>query len=61
MATKKDARGTNQDRRKVAGTQDHEVKYEKDKLETTGEKVKAAIKKVGNERKKVEATLKKKK
>ncbi|HZG23425.1 MAG TPA: DUF3606 domain-containing protein [Chitinophagaceae bacterium] len=60
MPNKKDARGTSQDRRKVAGAQDHEVNYEKEKMGTTGEKVKAAVKKVGNERKKVEAALKKK-
>ena len=52
--------GTNQDRRRVAGGQDHEVNYEKGKMDTTGDKVKQAIKKVGNSRKKVEEDLKKK-
>ena len=53
-------KGRSQDRRKVAGGQDHEVNYEKDKLNTSGEEVKSSVKKVGNERKDVEADLKKK-
>ena len=53
-------KGRSQDRRKVAGGQDHEVNYEKDKLNTSADKVKSSVKKVGNERKDVEADLKKK-
>ena len=60
MPNKKASKGISQDRRKVAGGQDHEVNYEKEKMGTTGEKVKSTVKKVGNERKKVEAALKKK-
>ena len=61
MPEKKSNPGRSQDRRKVAGGQEHEVNYEKEKMGTSGEAVKKAVKKVGNERKKVEANLKKKK
>ena len=59
MPEKKSNSGRGQDRRKVAGGQDHEVNYEKEKMNTSGEAVKKTVKKVGNERKKVEEDLKK--
>ena len=58
MANEKSTSGRGQDRRKVAGGQDHEVNYEKDKMNTSGEEVKKTVKKVGNERKRVEEELK---
>ncbi len=61
MPSKNSKSGTAQDRRKVAGGQDYEVAYEKDKLHTSADAVKKSVKKVGNERKKVEEDLKKKK
>ena len=57
---KKDTqRGRSQDRSKVAGGQDYEVQYEKDKMGVAGKEVKQAIKSAGNSRKKVEKKLKK--
>jgi Protein of unknown function (DUF3606) len=50
-------RGRAQDRKKVAGGQDHEVQYEKDKMNVSGKEVKAAVKTEGNSRKKVEKKL----
>jgi hypothetical protein len=47
-----------QDRAKVAGGQDHEVRYEAKKEGVSKREVKDAVKKVGNSRKKVEADLK---
>ena len=61
MAKENSNTGRGQDRRKIAGSQDYEVNYEKEKLNTSSEAVKAAVKKVGNERKKVEAAITKKK
>ena len=61
MANDKSSSGRSQDRRKVAGAQDYEVNYEKDKLNTSSDEVKKAVKNVGNERKNVEEALKKKK
>ena len=61
MQNEKSNRGRGQDRRKVAGGQDHEVNYEKDKMNTSGEEVKKTVKKVGNERKNVEEDLRGKK
>ncbi|TDH28064.1 DUF3606 domain-containing protein [Segetibacter sp. 3557_3] len=55
----KSSNGRSQDRAKVAGGQEHEVNYAKDKLNTSKDAVKGAIKKVGNSRKKVEAEVKK--
>lgn len=60
MATTQTARGRSQDRAKVAGGQDHEVKYEAGKTGTTKAEVKSAVKSVGNSRKKVEDKLGKK-
>ncbi len=59
MPNKNNSRGRSQDRAKVAGGQDYEVNYEKDKLNSSKEKVKGSIKKVGNQRDKVEKDLKK--
>jgi Protein of unknown function (DUF3606) len=53
------SRGRNQDRSKVAGGQDHEVNYEKEKLNVSGKEIKDAVKSEGNSRKKVEKKLKK--
>jgi hypothetical protein len=50
-------RGRNQDRAKVAGGQDHEVRYEADKKGVRKDEVKSAVKDAGNSRKKVEAEL----
>jgi hypothetical protein len=56
---KNSARGRSQDRRKVAGAQQHEVNYEKEKMGVSGKQVKDAINSEGNTRKKVEKKLKK--
>jgi hypothetical protein len=53
----KTTRGRNQDRAKVAAGQDHEVNYEKDKMNTSGKAVKDAVKSAGNSREKVEKKL----
>jgi hypothetical protein len=59
MSTKKTTKGISLDKAKVAGDQDHEVKYEKDKMNVSGDKVKSVVKSQGNSRKKVEEKLKK--
>ena len=46
--------GRAQDRAKVAGGQEHEVNYEKNKMKVSAEAVKKAIKSEGNSREKVE-------
>lgn len=51
------ARGRNQDRARVAGGQDHEVRYEANKEQVSKDDVKSAIKLVGNSRDKVEDEL----
>ena len=56
-AKKQTSRGRNQDRKLVAGGQAHEVKYEAKKTGATTGEVKAAVKKVGNSRKKVDEEL----
>jgi hypothetical protein len=48
------ARGRSQDRKRVAGGQDYEVRYEAKKTGRSKPAVKKAVKKVGNSRKKVE-------
>ncbi|GGA64297.1 DUF3606 domain-containing protein [Pelagibacterium lentulum] len=48
---------TSQDRARVAGQQDHEVRYEAEKTGKSKEAVKDAVKDVGNSRKKVEKKL----
>ena len=60
MNKTKTTKGISLDRSKVAGGQDHEVRYEKDKLNVSGNNVKKAVKSVGNSRKKVEQKLKSK-
>ena len=53
----KTARGRKQDRARVAGGQDYEVKYEAKKTGKSAPAVKKAVKKVGNARKGVEKRL----
>ena len=50
-------RGRSQDRKRVAGGQDYEVRYEGKKTGRSKKAVKRAVKKVGNSRKKVERRL----
>lgn len=52
--------GRSQDRAKVAGGQDHEVKYEAAKTGATKSDVRDAVKSAGNSRTKVEEKLDKK-
>lgn len=51
-------KGRAQDRAKVAGGQDYEVNYEAKKLNTSKDKVKKAVKSVGNSRSKIEKSVK---
>jgi hypothetical protein len=60
MANTGTTRGRSQDRAKVAGGQDHEVRYEASKTGVSKAEVKSAVKTVGNSRKKVEDKLGKK-
>jgi Protein of unknown function (DUF3606) len=53
----KTTRGRSQDRNKVAGKQDYEVSYEKEKMNTSDRAVKKAIKSAGNQREEVEKKL----
>jgi len=53
----KTTRGRTQDRAKVAGGEDYEVRYEAKKSGRSASAVKKAVKKVGNSRKKVERRL----
>ena len=55
----KSSRGRSQDRSKVAGGQDYELQYEKNKTGASKSQIKKAIKTEGNQRKKVEEKLKK--
>jgi hypothetical protein len=57
MAKKQTSRGRNQDRARVAGSQDYEVRYEGKKTRKSASAVKKAVKKVGNSRKRVERRL----
>ena len=57
----KTSRGRGKDRSKVAGGQDYEVQYEKDKMGVSGKELKHAVKSEGNQRKKVEKKLGKQK
>jgi hypothetical protein len=52
-------KGRSQDRKLVAGGQDHEVTYEANKTGASKDKVKNTIDKIGNSRDEVEANLKK--
>ncbi|OPY97967.1 hypothetical protein A5906_33965 [Bradyrhizobium sacchari] len=56
-AKKQTARGRKQDRARVAGGQDYEVRYEAKKTRRAASAVKKAVKKVGSSRKKVERRL----
>jgi Protein of unknown function (DUF3606) len=56
-AKKHTARGRKQDRARVAGGQDYEVRYEAKKTGRSKAAVKKAVKKVGNSRRKVERRL----
>lgn len=58
MANSTSDRGRAQDRAKVAGGQDHEVRYEADKTGASKQEVKDAVKSAGNSRKAVEKELK---
>lgn len=49
---------TKQDRSRVAGGQDHEVKYEAGKTGASKSEVKSAVKSAGNSRQAVEKQLK---
>jgi hypothetical protein len=51
------AKGTSQDRRLIAGSQDHEVRYEPKRTGSAKKDVKQAINKVGNSRRNVEKEL----
>jgi hypothetical protein len=53
----KTARGRKQDRARVAGGQNYEVRYEAKKTAKSAPAVKKAVKKVGNARKRVEQRL----
>lgn len=55
---KKSARGRKQDRARVAGGQDYEVRYTAKKTRKSAGAVKKAVKKVGSSRKKVTKALK---
>ncbi|MGV3494346.1 MAG: DUF3606 domain-containing protein [Ramlibacter sp.] len=58
MATsKKSSRGRAQDRSRVAGGQDHEVRYESRKTGASAADVKRAVQSEGNARRKVEKKL----
>jgi hypothetical protein len=54
---KKTRRGREQDRARVAGGQDYEVRYEARKTKKSAASVKKAVKKVGTSRKRVEHRL----
>ena len=56
-AKKRTSRGRNQDRARVSGKQDYEVRYESRKTGRSSAAVKKAVKKVGNSRKRVERKL----
>lgn len=51
------ARGRKQDRKRVAGGQDYEVRYEAKKTGSSKSRVKKAVKKAGNSRRRVEREL----
>jgi uncharacterized protein DUF3606 len=54
---KRSSRGRKQDRARVAGGQDYEVRYESRKSGRSKGKVKRAVKRVGNSRRRVERAL----
>ena len=53
----KTSRGRKQDRRRVAGGQDYEVRYESKKSGKSKKRVTKAVKRVGNSRRRVEREL----
>ncbi len=55
--TKKTARGRKQDRARVAGGQDYEVRYEAKKKHRSNAAVKKVVKKVGTSHKRVDRAL----
>ena len=55
----KTRRGRSQDRKRVAGGQDYEIRYEAKKTRKSKAKVKRAVKRAGPSRKKVERALRK--
>ena len=57
MAKRQSSRGRKQDRARVAGGQDYEVRYQAKKSGKSRAAVKKAVKKVGNSRKRVERRL----
>ncbi|MGO6755923.1 DUF3606 domain-containing protein [Rhizobium ruizarguesonis] len=57
MAQTPTSRGRAQDRARVAGGQDHEVKYEAKKEGVSKDAVEKAVKSAGNSRQKVEAEI----
>ncbi|MGY8711957.1 DUF3606 domain-containing protein [Bradyrhizobium sp. 18BD] len=59
-AKKQTARGRKQNRARVAGGQDYEVRYEAKKTGRSAPAVKKAVKKVGSSRKRVEKRLRSK-
>ena len=59
MSNNQTARGRAQDRAKVAGGQEHEVRYEAKKTGASADEVKQAVKSAGNSRSKVEDRLRK--
>ncbi|WP_061934830.1 DUF3606 domain-containing protein [Aureimonas sp. AU22] len=58
MSKEQTPRGRAQDRARVAGGQDHEVRYEAGKEGVSKDEVRDAVKEVGNSRRKVEDRLK---
>ena len=56
-AKKQSSRGRKQDRARVAGRQDYEVRYTAKKTKRSAGAVKKAVKKVGSSRKRVERRL----
>ena len=56
-ANKTTVRGRKQDRTRVAGGQDYEVRYEAKKKGRSSAAVKKAVKEVGNSRKRVDRAL----
>ena len=57
MAKKQTSRGRKQDRARVAGGQDYEVRYKAKKTRKSKAAVKKAVKKIGSNRKRVERAM----
>jgi uncharacterized protein DUF3606 len=57
IAKKQSSRGRKQDRARVAGGQDYEVRYTAKKTKRSAGALKKAVKKVGSSRKRVERRL----